>query len=70
MVLPEVHYQFKETDQTITQYHMCKLWVNIIVGEINLPIIMCQYMTKFLDYKTKANVYYSFIYPHLIYGIY
>ena len=58
IVLPEVHYQFEETDPTITQYHKCNLCVNIIVGEINLPVIMFQYLTKYLDYKTKANVYY------------
>ena len=32
-------------------------------------LMMFRFLTRFCDGKTMANLYYSFIYPHHIYGI-
>ena len=31
--------------------------------------MMLRHLTKFLDEKTMINVYYKFVYPHVLYGL-
>ena len=54
---------------TLDQHCTFSFHIHNIVRKINLLLMMFRYLTKFLDSKTMANLYYSFIYPHLIYGI-
>ena len=40
-----------------------------IEHKISFLLLMFRHLTKILDLKTMINLYYSFIYPHLIYGV-
>ena len=40
-----------------------------IIHKISFLLMMFRFLTRFFDEKTMVNLYYSFIYPHLIYGI-
>ena len=43
--------------------------INSIIRKFNVLLMMMRYLRKFLNQKTMVNLYYSFIYPHLIYGV-
>ena len=42
---------------------------NSIVQKLNFLLMMLRYLRKFLDKKCMIDIYYSFVYPHLIYGV-
>ena len=46
-------------------------WTHIdrVSSKINFLVMMLRHLTKFLDEKTMINVYYTFVYPHLLYGL-
>ena len=43
--------------------------INSIVQKLNFLLMMLQYLWKFVNKKCMIDIYYSFIYPHLIYGV-
>ena len=57
--------RFQILQNTIDFVRKVGLWLRLI----NMHLMRCRHLTKFLDFKTKANLYYSFFYPHLIYDI-
>ena len=40
-----------------------------LISTLNLLIMMFRHLTKFLDVNTMINLYYTFLYPHLLYGL-
>ena len=43
--------------------------INAVVRKLNFLLMMLRFLRKFLNDKSMVDVYYSFIYPHLIYGL-
>ena len=43
--------------------------INAVVQKLNFLLMMLQNLRRFLNDKSMVYVYYSFIYPHLIYGL-
>ena len=45
-------------------------WTHIDrVSGMNFLVMMLRYLKKFLDEKTMINVYYTFVYSHILYGL-
>ena len=44
-------------------------YINTFVRKLNFLLLMLWFLRKFLNDESVVNVYYSFIYPHLIYGL-
>ena len=43
--------------------------INAVVRKLNFLLMMLRFLQKFLNDKSMVDVYYSFLYPHLIYGL-
>ena len=54
---------------TLDQHCTFNFHIDNIVRKMAVLLMMFRYLTKFLDEKTMINLYYTFIYPHLIYGV-
>lgn len=46
-----------------------KSHINQIIGKLNHSIIIMRSLSKYLNKDTMSKMYYTFFYPHLIYGI-
>ena len=40
--------------------------INSIIRKFNVLLMMMRYLRKFLNHRTMVNLYYSYIYPHLM----
>ena len=53
----------------LDQHLTFRTQIDKVSAKLNFLVMMLRHLSKYLDQKLMINVYYTFIYPHILYGL-
>ena len=53
----------------LDQHLTFRTQIDKVSAKLNFLVMMLRHLSKYLDQKFMINVYYTFIYPHILYGL-